>query len=331
MTLGKRSILVLLTTAALAVPVAPALAGGPHHAHGGRAHGGHGHHGHQSVPDSVALPDGFQPEGIATQGRYGYFGSRADGDIYRADLRTGQGEVISQGPGTPSLGLKVGPRDRLYVAGGTSGTVRVVSARTGEVLASLTVSTGTSFVNDVVLTGRAAWFTDSRAAQLYRVPIHRDGSLPTQDEVETLPLTGDWVQPPEGSNGGNGITESPDGKALLVVNSTDGTLFRIPKKGPHAGRAELVDLAGASLTNGDGLLLEGRTLYVVRNRLDEVAVLKLDRDGDTGRQIDTLTSDGFDVPTTIARWRGAFYLPNARFTTTPTPETTYDVTRVERG
>ena len=60
-------------------------------------------------------------------------------------------------------------------------------------------------------------------------------------------------------------------------------------------------------------------------------VYTLDTDGDTGRLSGSFTSPGFDVPTTIARWRDAFYLPNARFSTPPTPTTTYAVTRVERG
>jgi hypothetical protein len=37
---------------------------------------------------------------------------------------------------------------------------------------------------------------------------------------------------------------------------------------------------------------------------------------------------GFDVPTTVARKRGSLYLPNARFTTPPMPDTKYWVTRV---
>lgn len=46
--------------------------------------------------------------------------------------------MISQGPGIGSapVGLKVGPRDRLYVCGGTAGTIRIVDARSGDVLAS---------------------------------------------------------------------------------------------------------------------------------------------------------------------------------------------------
>lgn len=57
-------------------------------------------------PDSIALPDGFQPEGITIQGRYAWFGSRADGDVYRADLRTGEGERIAEGPALPRSGSR---------------------------------------------------------------------------------------------------------------------------------------------------------------------------------------------------------------------------------
>src|SRR2546421_808047 len=89
-----------------------------------------------SFPTTIALPDGFPPEGIAIDGHLAYFGSRLDGSIYRADLRTGTGAVLSKGPGTPSLGLKVDQRGRLFVAGGTGGDARVLDARTGKVLAS---------------------------------------------------------------------------------------------------------------------------------------------------------------------------------------------------
>ncbi|MDO9456234.1 superoxide dismutase [Nocardioides sp.] len=325
MTLGHRSILTLLTTAvtaaALASPVLPAAPAGAET--------------QPPLPDSIALPDGFQPEGIAIQGRFGYFGSRDDGDIYRANLTNGKGKRISEGPGTASVGLKVGPRDRLYVSGGDAGTVRIVSARTGRILRSLEVSTATSFVNDVVLTRNAAWFTDSAAPKLYRVPIYADGRLPRKRDVRTIRLRGDWEQPAAGEFGANGITESPSNgrspKALLVVNSTDGTLFRVPRSGRQAGIADRVLLGGASLTDGDGMLLEGTKLFVVRNQLNRVAVIRLRADGGRGTKLRSFTSDNFDVPTTIARGRGGLYLPNARFTTMPTPETTYDVTRVGRG
>src|SRR4029453_10699415 len=125
-------------------------------------------------------------------------------------------------------------------------------------------------VNDVVLTRDYAWFTDSQQAQLYGVPLGRGGKPGRQTDVVTLPLTGDWQPVPNVFNA-NGIAQTPNRKALLVVNSTTGVLFRVD---PRTGVATRVDLGGASLTNGDGLLVRGKTLYVVRNQLNEVAVIK---------------------------------------------------------
>ena len=70
----------------------------------------------QSFPVHIDLPANFQPEGIAINQATAYFGSRVDGDIYAADLRTGTGRVISEGPGTASLGMKVDQYSRLFVA-----------------------------------------------------------------------------------------------------------------------------------------------------------------------------------------------------------------------
>lgn len=275
-------------------------------------------------PERVELPDGFQPEGITIDGdATAYFGSRLDGDIYAADLRTGEGEVVSQGPGTPSVGLKVDDLGRLFVSGGVAGDARVVDAATGEVLASYQLVEGTAFINDVVLTDGLAWFTDSENAQLFGLPLGADGALPAPEDVVTLPLGGDWVQT-DGLNA-NGIAQTPDGSALLVVNSGSGELFRVD---PATGEATEVDLAGALLTNGDGLLVQGRTLYAVQNRLNKVAVVRLSPSGDSGTLVRTITSADFDVPTTVARLGNRLYLPNARFSTPATPTTDYWVTQV---
>jgi sugar lactone lactonase YvrE len=277
------------------------------------------------LPTTLALPDGFQPEGIAIgPGPTAYFGSRVDGDLYRVDLGTGRGRVFSAGPGTPSLGLKLDRRGRLFVAGGTGGDARVVDARTGRVLASYAFATGTTFVNDVVLTPRMAWFTDSRNPVLYGVPLARDGALPGQSEVRRVALRGDFAQVPDVNNA-NGITRTPDGRGLLVVQSATGLLFRVDS---GTGHADVVDLGGYRLANGDGMLLEGCTLYVVQNRLNRIAVLHLDRRGTRGHLARTITDPRFDVPTTAARFRDRLYLPNARFTTPPTPATPYTAVAV---
>lgn len=279
-----------------------------------------------SLPGRIALPDGFQPEGIAIRGGpTAYLGSRVDGDIYAADLRTGRGRVISQGDGTPAIGLKLDRRGRLWVAGGADGDAKVVSARTGRVLARFDFTSGTSFVNDVVLRGRAAWFTDSQRAVLYRVTMPRRGGL-ARSRVRTVPLRGAWSQVPV-ENNANGISTTPDGRALLVVQSATGYLFRV---NPRTGRAVRAALGSTVLTNGDGLLRRGRTLFAVQNRMNKVVALRLTRSGRAGRPVRTFTSAGFDVPSTVASYRGGLYLPNARFTTPPTPTTDYWVTRVRR-
>ena len=280
--------------------------------------GGGGRHG-AAFPTTVPLPDGFAPEGIAIGAApFAYFGSLIDGSIYRANLVTGRGGIVSEGPGTPSVGLKIDGRGRLFVAGGDAGDGRVVSASTGDVLASYTFTSAPTFVNDVVLTPEAAWFTDSFNPVLYKVPLGRGGRLPAQDDVVTVPLTGD-VAFQEGFNV-NGISRTPDGSGLLVVQTNTGLLFRVD---PATGVTRTVDLGGVTLPNGDGILLSGRTLYVVRNVDNEVAVVRLDRTGRHGSVVDRLTDPRFDVPTTVARFGGRLYLPNSRFLIDPTPTTTY--------
>ncbi|MFC8681766.1 SMP-30/gluconolactonase/LRE family protein [Microbacterium ureisolvens] len=279
-----------------------------------------------AVEDLIELPDGFQPEGITIDPRgTAYLGSLADGDIYAANLRSGEGEIISEGPGIPAAGLKIDRFGRLFISGGPTGVARVVDSGTGEELACYQLAPAGAFINDVVLTRDGAWFTNSTAAELYFLPISPSGELPDASEVVTLPLTGEWVQQP-GFNA-NGIAETTDHKALLVIQSSTGTLFRVD---PATGEADAADLGGASLQFGDGILVIGRTLYVVQNRLDQIAVVRLDADGSSGSLVDTLTNDAFDVPTTVAAYGSSLFLPNARFGTPPTPATEYDVVRVPR-
>ena len=283
-------------------------------------------------PTVIALPNGFLPEGITIgKGHQAFFGSRADGRIWGIDLRSGEGYPVSApgvpSPGTPSVGLKIDRMGRLFVAGGTAGDGRVVDVETGQVLASYQFTTEPSFVNDVVLAYGAAWFTDSQQAQLYKVPFGPGGALPEASAFEKLPLSGDWSQLP-GFNA-NGITTTPDHQALLVVNTTTERLYRVD---PSSGAAKAVNLGGAAMTAGDGLLrVRGRILLVVQNVLNQISVVRLSQDGLSGEVIGTITKQdapNFDVPTTVAKFGSRLYLPNARFTTPPEPTTPYSVTKV---
>ena len=277
-----------------------------------------------TFPTRIELPNGFQPEGIAIAGRTAFFGSRADGDIYAADLKSGTGKVISEGPGTGSLGMKVDRFGRLFVAGAAGGNGRVIDTRTGTVLKGYTFTTlAPTFVNDVILGKDAAYFTDSQQPVFYKVPFGRNGRL--ADQATTIPLTGDYQHLP--GNNANGISLTPDGRALIMVQSANGFLLRVD---PRTGVTTKIDIGDAVMTAGDGLLLIGRTLYVVQNRLNKIAVVTLNSTGTTGRVVREITSADFDVPTTVAAFGDRLYLPNARFTTPPTPDTPYWVTAVGR-
>ncbi|GAA2023733.1 hypothetical protein GCM10009819_03110 [Agromyces tropicus] len=279
-----------------------------------------------AVESIIELPDGFQPEGIAiAPGGTAYFGSLADGDIYAADLRTGDGEVVSDGPGTPSVGLDLDAHGRLFVSGGPTGEARVIDPASGDVLATYQLTDGPAFINDVIVTRDAAWFTNSFAGELYRLPLGPGGALPDPSEVETVALGGDWVQ--QGGFDANGIVQTPDHRALLVMQTSTATVYRVD---PASGDATAVDLGGASVPNGDGMLVIGRTLYVVQNQSNQVAEIRLDPSGTSGEVVDVLTSPDFDVPTTVDSFGDGLYLPNARFGTPATPTTPYQAVRIDR-
>jgi sugar lactone lactonase YvrE len=280
-----------------------------------------------TFPDTIPLPDGWQPEGIASgRGTSLYVGSIPTGAVWKTDARTGRGQVLVAGrAGRSAIGLKVDRRDRLFVAGGATGRAFVYDARTGADLASyqLAAAGAPTFVNDVAVTSRAAWFTDSQAAQLYALPLGRHGRLPGQGQVRTLPLTGDLQL--QAGNNLNGIVAAAGGRVLLSVQTNTGKLFRI---NPRTGVTREVDLGRDRLVNGDGLLLAGRVLFVVQNRDNKIAVVALSRSLDRGRVVAELTDPDFDVPTTIAATAGRLYAVNARFGTTDPQPARYDIVRV---
>ena len=281
----------------------------------------------KAFPDVIPLPDGFQPEGIAVgQGSTFYVGSIPTGAIYRGDLRTGEGEILVPAQaGRAAIGLKYDERTGLlFVAGGPTGFAYIYDGETGANVAEIQLTTADSFINDVVITRDAAYFTNSRQPILYRVPLEENGELPASPTVEEIPLSGDYVFVPNAFNA-NGIAATPNGKTLIIVNSADGALYNVD---PTTGVATRIDLGGASVPNGDGILLQGKTLYVVQNRLNQIAVVELNSDLTAGTITETLTDPDFRVPTTIARFGNALYAVNARFGTPPTPDTEYEVVRV---
>lgn len=277
-------------------------------------------------PARIDLPHGWQPEGITTDGDRLYVGSLANGAIWKANPYTGKGRVLAKGrTGRVAVGVEYDARHNLlWVAGGATNTIRAHNARTGHVRATYRFPSATPrFLNDLVVTRRGVYATDSQNQELAVVPFRKDGSLRPPRAARTLPLTGDLTYT-TGFNL-NGIVRSHG--RLLAVQSNTGKLFRISKA---TGRTRLVDLGGYSLANGDGLEIRRLKLFVVRNQDNLIAVLRLNRRLTHATLRRELTSPSFDVPSTAALQRRTLWAVNARFGTTPTPDTAYWITRVPR-
>ncbi len=279
-------------------------------------------------PETIALPDGFQPEGItAGKGTTLYSGSVATGAIYEVDARTGDGEILVPAQtGRVAVGLAYDKRtDYLYVAGGATGSLFVYNARTGANVQTVQLTTpGATFINDPVVTRSAVYLTDSSNPVIYKVALASNGRLPNPATVQEIALEGDFEFIP-GEFNANGIEETNNHKWLLIVNTTTGLLYLVD---PKIGEATEIDLGGDTLSNADGILLRGKTLYVVQNFINQVSTVRMNPQFLSGEIEDTITSPLFDIPTSVDHLGSRVYVVNARFTTPPTPDTEYSIIKL---
>lgn len=276
-------------------------------------------------PDVIDLPAGFFPEGIAAgRGTTFYVGSLSTGALFKGDARTGEGSVINPGEGPFStVGLDVDRRNQVWVAGGPSGQGRVYDGSTGDLLLGCTFTAPfESFINDVIVTHDAAYFTDSGTStvppnpgsfifagepRLFVVPLHNGSRLPNDcDGYEELDLNGvpDLIFPNL-----NGIETSPDGKFLVVGHTTNETLYQVD---PASGNASEIALT-TGLVGNDGLVRRGASLFVVENALAQITEVILSSNGDSGSIGRVFPIPGSETPTTAAVIGNALYAVDARF------------------
>jgi sugar lactone lactonase YvrE len=276
-------------------------------------------------PQQIILPGARSAEGIAAgTGTTFYAGELFTGNIFRGDVRTGTvSRFVAAPAGRMALGLRVDvPHRLLFVAGGFTGQAYVYDSTTGAPVAALQLTSSPSIINDVAVTKDGAWFTDSLAAQLYFIPVSATGSL---GAVRTLPLHGPAAIVEPGFNN-NGIQATADGSTLVVAHTNSSALNIVdPVTGDSA------TIAGVSVPNVDGILLEGRTVYVVQNFSNQVVEVRLSGDLTTGRALKTVTSPNFEVPTTVARFGDRLAVVNAKFDTGfPPTATQFEVNVVDR-
>lgn len=228
--------------------------------------------------------EGVFPEGIAYHEPSGSFfvSGAGSGGIYRVDLESGEVTTFVE-PGTRSsfstIGMDVSG-DQLWVAGGSSGEVLIYDVGSGERIGAYTTPQADArFLNDVVVTQRGdAFITDSNRPVLWQVAAGNVAQAPEGEAEDWLSFEGTPFEYAEGFNA-NGIVASDDGLTLLVVNAGQGTLFRIDVETKEVTQ---VDLGGETVPGGDGMVLDGNTLYVVQNGADQVSVITLSDDFSSG-------------------------------------------------
>ncbi len=294
----------------------------------------------------VPALEGAPPEGFTIgKGHTAYNGS-IDGSIYKMDLRSGQGEILVEAePGFDvfagdcyKLGMRVDPRSNyLFVAGCINGDAYVFDADSGEEIMKYQLDdSGLSVINDIAITKDAVYFTDFGQSFIYRLPLSKNGRIPSGvDAATAIPLTGDFEV---GDNligaFANGIVATPDGKTLIIGHSGSSKIFKVD---PNTGHADeiIVDPPLLGLLDGsflDGIVLYDGVLFILSPGEtaagDLVQVVELDEDMLTGSLVGTIADPDMDGVASGAMHGDSLYVNNARYGDFPGLPTEYWVTKL---
>ena len=295
-------------------------------------------------PEAISIPAGFESEGIelgkgdefflGANSFSSLFGAAFDvphdlspfaGAIYKGNLRTGEGAILVPPTGKPVSGLSYDPRtDYLYAATGHGEVltflpfftrnlldqgVIVYDAISGDLVTEITFGDGIA-INDVLVTRTGVYCTDSLNADLYKVVLEGGGHLPSTPVVEVMHMPGFEMVP--GFNA-NGLVGEFDGRRLVIVNISTGVLYLVDT---DSGEASPIQIEGAEqlFPNGDGLYLEGRTLYILQNFSDKIAVVQLSGDLTGGYFVRNIPGEGetnpLNVATTLIGFGNSLYAIN---------------------
>ncbi len=277
-------------------------------------------------PDVVVLPGATSAEGIALgRGSTFYAGDLFTGDIFAGDLQRGTAELLVDAPdGRQAAGMDF---DRstglLFVAGGFTGQGYVYDTSTGDTVASYQFAGPGSgaLINDVVVTGDGAWFTDSTRPTLYFVPLTRSGPGP----FASLALSGPAAAI-TGQFNLNGIDATANGRTLIVAHTANSALYTVDSTTGASSH-----IAGLTLANVDGIELAGRRLWAVQNFDNQISVVRLASHLESGVIEHVIDSELFQIPTTAAIHGSKLAVVNGKFDTGFPPNASqYEVVIVDR-
>ena len=278
-----------------------------------------------SLPAEVRFP-----EGVALDRATGalYTAGAEDGLVVRLDPATGRSTVVApagvalQTPVFPgALGMELDGAGRLWMALGRSGGMAVIDSRSGALIKRFAGGREGSLINDVTVTGQAAYFTDTFNPVLWRVPVQ----VGTIGELEPwIDFTGTALEWGPGANI-NGIAATPDGATLIVVQMAKGLLFTIDTA---SRKVTPIDLKGETVPGADGLVLDGATLYVVRQPAAEIVTLRLAPDMKSASVVSRFTDPALAWPATAAKSGSDLVVVNTQFNKRTTNDATTPFTLV---
>ncbi len=284
---------------------------------------------------SYALPgDTLFPEGIVYNNKTGnfYTGSVSNGDILQVNVVSGETKLLASGAAhnrKAATGMKIDQMNRLWVCGGADNKIQVLDLD-GKLIKSWDTNAlfGSGFINDCIIDNTHIYFTDSRVRKIYRTSIAE--SQPGNLE-EWLSFTDAQIMYAATGTNANGIVSTSDNKYLIIVISSSGKLYRIDK----ATKAISEIVLNTPVTSGDGLYLEGTTLYVSRNATNLIFPVVLMADYNYG-----IVGNGFGTNllfnTTIDKAGDYFLVVNGQLnkrgnaTTPPSPVLPFSVSRVAK-
>jgi Cu-Zn family superoxide dismutase len=253
---------------------------------------------------TYTLPgESVYPEGVAVSRNEKRFfvTSTTDGTIFRGSVRGRAASVFLPGGEdgrTTAVGIET-MGDRLYIAGGSTGSVFIYDVSSRDLVRRVDTGTG-GFINDVaVMRNGDVYATDSARPVLHRIPA---AAARRAETIEYPDFDADAFN-------ANGIVRV-DRRTLVFVNSGNGRLYRLDTR---TERISAIDVGGRTFLNGDGLEVRGRTLYVVRNRQEMIVKVRLSRRARTGRVVSQSTDRTFRYPTTADTARGRLLVVNSQF------------------
>lgn len=255
---------------------------------------------------SYELPgESLHPEGIAyDKDSDSLFVSGAGtGEILRIDRSSGETSVFVEPSGMQFsvLGLEVAG-GQLLVAGAATGEIRSYSLADGSEV--FTASTGEGgLLNDLTVSSTGdVYVTDSYRPVLYRI------AAGTQEVEEWLDFTGTAFEYGDDVNA-NGIVITDDDEHLIIAQLATGQLWLVDIADKNVQEIA----AGETFPGADGLVLDGRTLYVIQNGADRVAVVELAEDLLSGEVTGVLSSPDFIMPATAVLVDNQLIVTNTQF------------------